>query len=80
MRVLITATLAAALFATNLLAAEVGAPLPPGKAAGVKKAQSDNDMAVLVVAGGAAAIGLIALAVGGNGNSTARTAVGGSTQ
>lgn len=79
MRVLIAAGLAATLFATNLLAAEVSAPLAPGHAAGVKKAQTDTDMSILIVAGGAAAVGVIALAVGGNGNTTTRTAVGGST-
>jgi len=33
------AGLAASLFATNLMAADLSAPLPPAKAAGVQKAQ-----------------------------------------
>ena len=39
MRLFIAATVAASLFATNLLAADLAAPLPAGKPAGVQKAQ-----------------------------------------
>lgn len=39
MRVLIAASLAASMYTTSLLAADVNAPLPPAKAAGVQNAQ-----------------------------------------
>jgi hypothetical protein len=41
-RVLVAAGLAASLIATNLMAAEVNAPLPPAKKAGVHKAQLED--------------------------------------
>ena len=57
MRLFIAATLAASLFATNILAAEV-APLAAGKPAGVSQAQGMNDTALIAlgVVGGIAAI------------------------
>ncbi len=51
MRVLMAASLAASLFATNLLAADLSAPLPPAKAAGVQKAQIFGIATPLVVIG-----------------------------
>ena len=77
MRTLVVMSLAAALFATNLSAAEVSGPLAPGEVAGVKKAQAEDDRPLYWLVGGAAVIGVVALAVGGNGNSTAQTALSG---
>jgi hypothetical protein len=39
MRILIAASLAASMYTTSLLAADMNAPLPPAKAAGVQNAQ-----------------------------------------
>jgi hypothetical protein len=65
MRLLVAATVAASLFATNLLAAETG-PLPPGKPAGVQKADAGDDTLWWII-GGAVAIGVIvAVASGGS--------------
>ena len=72
MRLFITATVAASLFATNLLAAEAVAPLAPGKPAGVQKAQ-DADNTVWWIVGGAVIVGVIATVASG-GRSTAVTA------
>ena len=81
MRVLIAATIAASLVATNLLAAEAtaptNAPLAPGKAAGVKKAQDADTTSLLWILGGAAAIGFIVGSMGahtGAGATAATTA------
>ena len=57
-RILIAAGLAASLFATNLMAADLSAPLPPAKAAGVQKAQIfgiDTPLIVIVAGIGVAA-------------------------
>jgi hypothetical protein len=70
MRTLISAALAASLFATNLLAAEINAPLAPGKAAGVKTAQ-DTDDTVWWIIGGAAVVAVIAVAASSGGSSSA---------
>ena len=59
-RILIASTLAASLFATNLLAADAQGPLAAGKPAGVKKAQDmDWGMTALYVGVGALAVGLL---------------------
>lgn len=49
MRMLLTVTLAAAMFTSAALAGEGAAPLVPGKPAGVKQAQSEgvNTIAIL---------------------------------
>ena len=57
-RVLIAAGLAASLFATNLMAADLSAPLPPAKAAGVQKAQIFGTYTPLIII--AAGIGVAA--------------------
>ncbi len=77
MRIVIAVSLAASLFATNLMAAEVSAPLSPGKPAGVKAAQSNNDLVVYWIGGVSAAAAITWLAIGGNGNKTARTLISG---
>lgn len=59
MRILVSAVLAASLFATNLLAGESVGPLAPGKAAGVKKAQEADHNLFWLAVGGAALTGLI---------------------
>lgn len=66
MRVLISAALALALSSGGLAAAQVG-PLPPGRPAGVKKADYEGDPTLLIVLGVAAAIG-IALAASSGGD------------
>lgn len=60
-RVIVAASLAASLIATNLMAAEVNAPLPPAGAAGVHKAQDVNWMPLLVIGGGIGIIAAVAL-------------------
>jgi hypothetical protein len=65
MRLFIVATVAASVFATNLLAAEAG--LPAGKPAGVHKAQDADTDTLWWVVGGAVVVGAIAaVASGGN--------------
>ena len=58
MRVLIAASLAASMYTTSLLAADMNAPLPPAKAAGVKNAQFFGEYTPLIIIG--AAIGIVA--------------------
>ena len=62
MRVLIAASLAASLFTTSLLAADMSAPLPPAKAAGVKNAQDFFGISypILIIGAG---IGIVAAVV-----------------
>ena len=62
-RILIAATMAASLFATNLLAAETASPLAPGHAAGVKKAQDFDMTPWWYLLGAGAIIGLAAASV-----------------
>ena len=57
MRIFGAAVLAASLLVTNAFAATT---LPPGKPAGVKKAQWENNNALLIVAG----VGLAGLGIG----------------
>ncbi len=58
--IIIPATLAVSLFATNLYAAEVATPLAPGKAAGVKNAQL-LESPILWIAAGIAAVTIVAV-------------------
>ena len=60
-RVIVAASLAASLIATNLMAAEVNAPLPPAGAAGVHQAQDVNWMPLLIIGGGLGIIAAVAL-------------------
>jgi hypothetical protein len=60
-RVLVAASLAASLISTNLMAAEVNAPLPPAGAAGVHQAQDVDWMPLLVIGGGIGVIAAVAL-------------------
>jgi hypothetical protein len=60
-RVLVAASLAASLIATNLMAAEVNSALPPAGAAGVHQAQDINYMPLLVIGGGLGIIAAVAL-------------------
>jgi uncharacterized membrane protein len=73
MRLLIAATVAASLFATNLLAAELG-PLPAGQPAGVKKADAVDDTLWWII-GAAVAIGVIAAVASGGSSSSQTSAV-----
>ena len=78
MRLFIAATVAASLFATNLLAADIAAPLAPGKPAGVQKAQFEDIAPIWYVLGGVAIVGVIVAASSDN-NSTPITATPGTT-
>ena len=60
MRALIAVALAVPLSATNLTAADVTSPLPPGQAAGGKKAQDTQDILWRLTMG-AALVGIIGL-------------------
>ena len=64
MRLFIAATVAASIFATNLLAADLAAPLPAGKPAGVQKAQDKGIAPIFYVLGGIAVAGVVVAAVG----------------
>jgi hypothetical protein len=72
MRVLIAAAVAATMFTTNLLAAESEtlAPLAPGKAAGLQKAQSEDNDIWWWALGGAAVAGIVILATNSGGSSS----------
>lgn len=61
-RILVAASLAASLFSTSLLAADMNAPLPPAKAAGVHNAQDvmGIPMPIIIITGG---IGILAAVV-----------------
>jgi hypothetical protein len=60
MRILIAASLAASLVSTNLMAADLAtnAPLSPGKAAGVQKAEAEDMPLLWIALGIGAAAGL----------------------
>ncbi len=58
--------------ATNAPAKDAAAPLPPGKPAGVKKAQAADNTLMLVLGLGVVAGG-IALVASGNGNGSTTT-------
>jgi hypothetical protein len=60
-RVLVAASIAASLIATNLMAAEVNAPLPPAKKAGVHKAQLSDIGPLPWIGLGIGAIAAVAL-------------------
>ena len=67
MRLFIAATVAACLFATNLLAAEVATPLAAGKPSGVQKAQEEGIAPIWYVLGAVVVVGAaVAAASGGN--------------
>jgi len=66
MRILIAASLAASMYTTSLLAADINAPLPPAKAAGVKNAQFFGEYTPLIVIG--VGIGIVAAVVLSNTN------------
>ena len=72
MRIFIAATVAASLFATNLLAAEAIAPLGAGKPAGVQKAQNLGIDPIWWVLGTVVVLGA-ALASSGSANTVAST-------
>jgi hypothetical protein len=74
MKLLMTAALAASLITTNLYAADATAPLAPGKAAGVHKAQDASDDTLWWLLGGAAVVAIIAVAASSGGNSSTPTA------
>jgi hypothetical protein len=62
MRLLIAATVAASFFATNLMAADLTAPLAAGKPAGVQKAQDSGIAPIWYVLGGVAIVGVVVAA------------------
>jgi len=77
MRMLLSAALAAAVFASSALAADIAKPLAPGKPAGVKEAQG-QEVNPVVYLGIAAVVGVIAVAASksshnNNGGSSATT-------
>jgi len=63
MRILIAASLAASLYTSSLLAADMSAPLPPAKAAGVQNAQDFFGISypILIIAAGIGIAAAIAL-------------------
>lgn len=65
MRLFIAATVAASLFATNLLAAEAVSPLPAGKPAGVQKADAADGSLWWILGVGVVAAGIAIVASGG---------------
>ena len=69
MRTFVAATVVATMIATSALAAVTASPLPPGKPAGVKKAQDADNTVWWVVGLGAVAAG-VGLVASGNGNGT----------
>ena len=73
MRLLIAATVAASFFATNLLAADLTAPLSAGKPAGVQKAQLSDIAPIWYVVGGVALIGVVVAAASDVNGPTATT-------
>lgn len=76
MRTIGAAILASSLIASSAFAAtDASAPLAPGKAAGVKHAQSTDNTLLLVLGLGVVAGG-IALVASGNGSSTVATTTG----
>jgi hypothetical protein len=76
MRIIVPVVLAASLITTNLFAAEVTAPAPlaPGKAAGVQKAQGE-DISFWWFVAGAVALGVVIAAVDGSSHTTAAAGV-----
>ena len=70
MRIIGATFLASSLIVSSAFAAtDAGAPLTPGKPAGVKQAQSSDNTLLLVVGLGVVAAG-VALVASGNGHST----------
>jgi hypothetical protein len=60
------ALLVATLVVTPLFAAENAPPLAPGKPAGTRKAQDEDNTLLYIALGGAAAVGIGLLASGGS--------------
>jgi hypothetical protein len=79
MRLFLSAALATALFASSAFAEDAGAPLSPGKPAGVKQAQDQDNTLIILVGVGLIAGGIAILASSGgdhhhnNGSSTTTT-------
>lgn len=74
MRTIGAALLASSLIASSAFAAtDAGAPLTPGKPAGVKQAQSLDNNTLLLILGLGVVAGGIALVASGNGNNTVTT-------
>ena len=71
MRNFVAATMAATLIATGAFAATAGAPLPSGKAAGVHKAQAEDNTIWYLVAGGFVVGGFVLIGTAGNNNTLA---------
>jgi hypothetical protein len=61
------------LFATNLLAADLAAPLAAGKPAGVQKAEGMDIAPIWFVVGGVVALGAIVAAASSSKGATATT-------
>ena len=78
MRVLIASLLATSLCATSVLAADAGAPLAPGKPAGVRQAQLE-DSTILYIVGAGAVIAGIVLVASNNGSDKSTGSNGGTS-
>ena len=70
MRVLVAAAAAAVMLASSALAGEAvdgsKGPLAPGKPAGVRKAQDQDNTVLYLVGGGLVIAGIVLVATGGN--------------
>ena len=76
MRVFVPVLLATALMVVPVagsLAAETSQPLAPGKPAGVKQAQVEDQTLTIAFGAGLLAAGIIIATTGGNGNGTPAT-------
>jgi hypothetical protein len=71
MRILIAALLTACLTAGNVLAADAAGPLAPGKPAGVKKAQVEDNTILYIIGAGAVIAGIVLVASNSNGHGSA---------
>ena len=82
MRVLISAFLAAgltAVTASGSIAADSSQPLQPGKPAGVKQAQMENETLSIAFGAGLLAAGIAIATTGGNGNNVVTTTTTGTS-
>ena len=77
MRLFLSAALATALFASSAFSEDASAPLAPGKPAGVKQAQEQDNTLIILVGLGLIAGGIaIAASSGGHDHGTTTTTTG----
>ncbi len=73
MRTIGAAIVASSLIVSSAFAADTGAPLAPGKPAGVKQAQETDNTLLMVLGLGVVAGGIALVASGGGGHPVAAT-------